>query len=171
MEAADGKAVELPPSADPSAPDAVPGGQGTGAEPAIGSPGEGLDRSVCVVLTSEATPERADALARALLEQRLVACVSVLPVRSHYRWQGAVETADEVKMLLKTEPKQLPDLHRALQALHGYQTPEWIVLGGSSRGDYGLWLGEQLGDGRAAGPASAQVGGHQVGKGGLGSGA
>jgi periplasmic divalent cation tolerance protein len=118
MEPADGKAAVHPPSAD---------------------------RSVCVVLTSEATPQRADALARALLEQRLVACVSVLPVRSHYRWQGAIETADEVKLLLKTGPEQLPDLHRALQALHGYQTPEWIVLAGSSRGDYGLWLGEQLG--------------------------
>ena len=103
-----------------------------------------MDRSVCVVLTSEATPERADALARALLEQRLVACVSMLPVRSHYRWQGAVETAEEVKLLLKTSPAQLNALHRALHALHGYQTPDWIVLGGSSGGDYGLWLEEQL---------------------------
>jgi len=103
-----------------------------------------MDRSVCVVLTSEATPERADALARALLEQRLVACVSMLPVRSHYRWQGAVETAEEVKLLLKTSPAQLNALHRALHALHGYQMPEWIVLGGSSGGDYGLWLEEQL---------------------------
>ena len=100
---------------------------------------------VCVVLTSEATPERADALARSLLEQRLVACVSVLPVRSHYRWQGALETADEVKLLLKTTPEQLSDLHQALHALHSYQIPEWIVLGGISRGDYGIWLGEQLG--------------------------
>lgn len=100
---------------------------------------------VSVVLTSESTPERADALARALLEKRLVACVSVMPVRSHYRWQGALETADEVKMLLKTTPEQLSNLHRTLHALHGYQTPEWIVLGGSSNGDYGLWLGEQLG--------------------------
>ena len=96
-------------------------------------------------MTSEATPERADALARALLEQRLVACVSVLPVRSHYRWEGAIETADEVKLLLKTTPEQLSDLHRALHAQHGYETPEWIVLGGRSRGDYGLWLEEQLG--------------------------
>ena len=145
MEPADGKAAASPLSAAPPALDGVPGFQATDAVPATGTPGDGLDRPVCVVLTSEATPERADALARALLEQRLVACVSVLPVRSHYRWQGAVETADEVKLLLKTEPEQLPALHRALHALHGYQTPEWIVLTGSSRGDYGLWLGDQLG--------------------------
>ena len=145
MEPADATAAVYPSPADPPASVGLPGFQLTAAEPAIGSPGGGPDRMVCVVLTSEATPERADALARALLEQRLVACVSVLPVRSHYRWQGALETADEVKLLLKTTPEQLSNLHRALHALHGYQTPEWIVLGGSSRGDYGLWLGEQLG--------------------------
>jgi len=98
-----------------------------------------------VVLTSEATSERAEALARSLLEQRLVACVSLLPVRSLYRWQGAIETAEEVKLLLKTTPEQLEALHEALHDLHGYQTPEWIEWGGSSRGDYALWLGEQLG--------------------------
>jgi periplasmic divalent cation tolerance protein len=145
MEPADVTAVAHPSPADPPASDGVLGFQVTAAEPAIGSPGGGPDRMVCVVLTSEATLERADAMARALLEQRLVACVSVLPVRSHYRGQGALETADEVKLLLKTTPEQLSDLHRALHALHSYQTPEWIVLGGSSRGDYGLWLGEQLG--------------------------
>ena len=145
MEPADGTAAAYPSPSDPPGFVGVSGFNVTAVKPAIGSSGGGPDRMVCVVLTSEATPERADALARALLEQRLVACVSVLPVRSHYRWQGALETADEVKLLLKTTPEQLSDLHRALHALHSYQTPEWIVLGGSSRGDYGLWLGEQLG--------------------------
>jgi len=110
-----------------------------------GRPPLGGERSICVVLTSEATSERAEALARSLLEQRLVACVSLLPVRSLYRWQGAIETAEEVKLLLKTTPEQLEALHEALHDLHGYQTPEWIEWGGSSRGDYALWLGEQLG--------------------------
>jgi len=145
MEPADATAAAHPSPVDPPVSEGLPGFQVTAAELAIGSPGGGSDRMVCVVLTSEATPERADALARALLEQRLVACVSVLPVRSHYRWQGALETVDEVKLLLKTTPEQLSDLHRALHALHGYQTPEWIVLGGSSCADYGLWLEEQLG--------------------------
>ena len=145
MEPADGTAAAYPSPSDHPGFVGVPGFNVTAFEPAIGSPGGGPDRMVCVVLTSEATLERADALARALVEQRLVACVSVLPVRSHYRWQGALETADEVKLLLKTTPEQLSDLHQALHALHGYQIPEWIVLGGISRGDYGIWLGEQLG--------------------------
>ena len=99
---------------------------------------------LCVVLSSESSPERAEALARALLEQRLVACVSLLPVRSLYRWQGNLETADEVKLLLKTSPELLEPLHQALHALHSYQTPEWILLSGSTWGDYGAWLAAQL---------------------------
>ena len=144
MDAEDRTPAANPQSAESPGSAGLPGFL-TGVESVIGSQGHESDRSVCVVMTSEASSERADALARALLEQRLVACVSVLPVRSHYRWQGALETADEVKLLLKTTPELLSDLHRALLALHGYQTPEWIVLAGSSRGDYGFWLGEQLG--------------------------
>ncbi len=104
MEPVDATAAAHPSPVDPPVFEGLAGFQVTAAEPAIGSPGDGSDRMVCVVLTSEATPERADALARALLEQRLVACVSVLPVRSHYRWQGALETADEVKLLLQDHP-------------------------------------------------------------------
>jgi len=103
------------------------------------------DRSICLVLTSEASPEGAQALARSLLERQLVACVSLLPVRSLYLWQGKMESAQEVKLLLKTRPHQLEELHRVLLELHSYQTPEWIVLSGHTQGAYGTWLVELLG--------------------------
>ena len=97
-----------------------------------------------MVLTAEADSERAEALARVLLERRLVACVSLLPVRSLYRWQGSLEAGEEVKLLLKTTPCQLEGLRQAVLERHSYQIPEWIVLSGSSTGAYGLWLAEQL---------------------------
>lgn len=97
-----------------------------------------------MVLTAEADPERAEALARDLLERRLVACVSLLPVRSLYWWQGRLEAGEEVKLLLKTTPAQLEALREAVLEKHSYQIPEWIVLNGSSEGAYGLWLAEQL---------------------------
>ena len=102
------------------------------------------DTAIVVVLTSEAGEMEAKALALQLLERRLVACVSLLPVRSLYHWQGRLEEAEEVKLLLKTAPALLAALHAALLELHSYETPEWIVLEGSSRGGYGEWLGEQL---------------------------
>jgi len=111
---------------------------------AVSAQGTPEPMELAVVLSSEASQERAEALARHLLEQRLVACVSLLPVRSLYHWQGALECGDEVKLLLKTSPALLPPLRQALLALHSYATPEWIVLQGSSEGAYSAWLSSVL---------------------------
>ncbi len=85
--------------------------------------------SARIVLTTVSSPEEADQLARALVEERLAACATLLPaVQSIYRWQGAVETATETLLLLKTAADQLPALEVRLHALHSYQTPEFLVL-------------------------------------------
>ena len=97
-----------------------------------------------LVLTTEASLERARALAVALLERRLVACVSLLPVQSHYRWQGAITCSDEVQLLLKTSPERLDALRQALLELHSYDTPEWIQWHAATAGAYGQWLVESL---------------------------
>jgi periplasmic divalent cation tolerance protein len=96
------------------------------------------------VLTTEADQERAEQLALALLERGLVACASLHPVVSLYRWQGRLERAEEVQLLLKTSPEHLEALHAALGELHGYDTPEWIHWRADSEGAYGRWLNEQL---------------------------
>jgi len=97
-----------------------------------------------LVLTTEADRERAEALALALLERGLVACASLHPVVSLYRWQGRLERAEEVQLLLKTTPDQLEGLRRTLGELHSYDTPEWIHWRASSEGPYGRWLLEQM---------------------------
>jgi periplasmic divalent cation tolerance protein len=96
------------------------------------------------VLTTEADRERAEALARELLERGLVACASLHPVVSLYRWQGRLERNEEVQLLLKTTPGQLAALGRALGELHSYDSPEWIHWPAASDGPYGRWLLEQL---------------------------
>ncbi|MEA5415666.1 divalent-cation tolerance protein CutA [Synechococcus sp. BA-132 BA5] len=97
-----------------------------------------------LVLTTEADRERAEALALALLERGLVACVSLHPVLSLYRWQGRLERSEEVQLLLKTRPEKLEELRRVLGERHSYDTPEWIHWRASSEGPYGRWLLEQL---------------------------
>ena len=99
---------------------------------------------VSLVLTTEANRERAETLALALLERGLVACASLHPVVSLYRWQGQLERNEEVQLLLKTIPGNLEALRRALGELHSYQTPEWIHWTAGSEGPYGLWLLQQL---------------------------
>ena len=100
-----------------------------------------------LVLTTEASPERARALAAELLERRLVACASLLPVQSHYRWQGQITSCEEVQLLLKTSSERLEALREALLALHSYDTPEWIHWSAVSAGAYGQWLVESLSPG------------------------
>jgi len=82
-----------------------------------------------VVLTTVANPDDAARIGRALVEERLAACASLIPgVESIYRWQGKVETAAETLLLLKTDPDQLEALEARLLELHSYQTPEFLVL-------------------------------------------
>jgi periplasmic divalent cation tolerance protein len=105
------------------------------------------DRRLALVLTSEGGQERAEALARQLLERRLVACATLLPGCSLYLWQGRIDQEEEVLLLLKTEPGRLAALHAALLELHSYETPEWIHWSAASGGGYGAWLAEQLSPG------------------------
>jgi periplasmic divalent cation tolerance protein len=82
-----------------------------------------------IVLTTVANAEEASRLGRALVEERLSACATLIPaVESIYRWQGEVETASETLLLLKTGPDQLAALEVRLRELHNYQTPEFLVL-------------------------------------------
>jgi len=64
-----------------------------------------------------------------LVEQKLAACVNILsPCESVYRWQGKVETAQEVPLLIKTVRRQYEALCSSILAMHPYEVPEIIVL-------------------------------------------
>lgn len=108
----------------------------------------GTDRpmDLILVLTTEADLERAERLARELLSRRLVACVSLQPLHSLYRWHGELEKAEEVQLLLKTSPAQFEALERAVMDLHSYDTPEWIHWRASAAEPYGRWLAASVGE-------------------------
>jgi periplasmic divalent cation tolerance protein len=99
-----------------------------------------------IVLTTAASPEEANRLARILVEERLAACVTLIPgVQSIYRWEGQIQASAEMMLLLKTGPNQLEALEARLHELHSYQTPEFLVLpveSGSS--SYLEWLNSNL---------------------------
>ena len=68
-------------------------------------------------------------IATALVEERLAACVNLLPgLQSIYRWQGQVESADEVLLLIKTTTEAYPALQERLLALHPYELPELLAV-------------------------------------------
>jgi periplasmic divalent cation tolerance protein len=82
-----------------------------------------------LVLTNCPDEESANAIALALVEERLAACVSILPrVQSIYRWQGAVESATEVPLFIKSTATNYPALEAAIRDRHPYKVPEIIAL-------------------------------------------
>ena len=73
--------------------------------------------------------ERADELARTLVDERLAACVTVsAPMMSTYRWNGRLEVAAECQLLIKTTATRLPELEARVAHLHPYEVPEFIVV-------------------------------------------
>ncbi len=82
-----------------------------------------------VVLSTCATGDEAETLARLLLDRRLAACVSVIPaVRSFYHWKGAIESASECLLLIKTSRTLFADLCETLREAHSYEVPEAVAV-------------------------------------------
>ncbi len=85
--------------------------------------------TVVAVLTNLPDSESAFNLARRLVELRLAACVNVLaPATSFYRWEGRIEQAGEVPLVMKTTAERYPELERFLREAHPYDLPEIIAL-------------------------------------------
>jgi periplasmic divalent cation tolerance protein len=99
-----------------------------------------------VVLTTLGADADAVALARVLVDERLAACVNVLPVMtSVYRWQGRVEQEREQQVVIKTSMERVGALEARLRVLHPHELPEFLVIpvtGGSEA--YLGWVGESV---------------------------
>jgi periplasmic divalent cation tolerance protein len=99
-----------------------------------------------IVLTTTGSEDEARKIARHLVENRLAACVNLIPrVESIYRWQGKVESATEWLLLIKTTVDRFPEVRDAIGELHSYEVPECVVLpieDGSET--YLQWLGEAV---------------------------
>lgn len=75
-----------------------------------------------------ASAEEAERIGRIVVEERLAACINILGAcRSIYRWQGAVETAEEVPAILKTAAHQADSLISRIASLHSYEVPAITV--------------------------------------------
>lgn len=98
------------------------------------------------VLLSTAPVGEADRIARALVEERLAACVNVSKVRSYFSWEGELSQDDEDLMVIKTEQRMVEPLKKRIKELHSYQVPEIIVLP-VKEGDeaYLRWISDSVG--------------------------
>ncbi len=82
-----------------------------------------------LVLSTIDTHQEAERIAHYLVEERLAACVNILPkITSIYRWKGALERATEHLMIMKTAEDRLSSLTHRIKELHPYEVPEVIAL-------------------------------------------
>ncbi len=102
-------------------------------------------QQILLVMTNLPDTHSAQQLAQQLVESRLAACVNCMPgVRSVYRWQGAVEQADEVALIIKTTPARYAELEAAIKAAHPYEVPEIIAIPVSAGWPaYADWIGQE----------------------------
>jgi periplasmic divalent cation tolerance protein len=102
-----------------------------------------VDVRICLITAPDA--ETAQRIARTLVEERLAACVNVVPgVRSIYRWEGALHEDAELLLVAKTTRDRLAALAERLAVIHPYALPELVALtpsGGSER--YLAWVREE----------------------------
>ena len=82
-----------------------------------------------IVLCTAGSEEEARKIARHLVEQRLAACVNIVPqIESIYRWLEKLESAREWLLLIKTTVEKFPDVRDAIRELHSYELPECISI-------------------------------------------
>ena len=106
-----------------------------------------MSKETMIVLTTCGNDEDAGALARALVERRLAACVNaVSKVASTYRWKGEVQHDQETLLIIKTSAERFEALREALVALHPYELPEVVALPiVAGHAPYLEWIGSGTG--------------------------
>ncbi len=104
-----------------------------------------MSRHFSVFITAP-NEEEAGKIAKILVEERLCACVNIIPgIRSIYRWQGKVFDENEVMMIAKTSSAMAPVLVKRVKELHSYEVPEIICLPISTgSGDYLDWIDDSV---------------------------
>jgi periplasmic divalent cation tolerance protein len=98
------------------------------------------------VITTTGTKADAGKIARALLEERLAACVQIVgPITSSYWWDGEIEQAEEWLCLIKSSADRFEQLEQAIRAVHPYDVPEILAVPvAAGNADYLAWLREEL---------------------------
>ncbi len=97
------------------------------------------------VLTTTESRDLAETIGRALVDQRLAACVQIVgPVTSIYRWQGKINTAQEWQCWAKTRRELYDRIEETIRRLHTYQVPEILAIAvAAGNTDYLAWLADE----------------------------
>jgi periplasmic divalent cation tolerance protein len=99
-----------------------------------------------IVLSTAGSADEAHKIANHLVEQRLAACVNIVPrIESIYRWQGKVESSEEWLLLIKTTTEKFAQVRDAIRQLHSYEVPECVAISvDDGSAEYLEWIGDSV---------------------------
>lgn len=102
--------------------------------------------TIAIVLSTTSTLDEAKSLAQLLIRERLAACVQIDgPIISTYRWQDAIETAEEFRLVIKTTISRWPALQERLATEHSYDEPQIVLINvRDSATGYQSWVADQV---------------------------
>ncbi|WP_305418133.1 divalent-cation tolerance protein CutA [Photobacterium leiognathi] len=103
-----------------------------------------MTEQYCVVMTTFANPSVGKTIIDELINQRLAACVQVMPIQSYYHWQGEVNCDQEHQVMIKTKAALFEQVKAAILQFHDYDTPGIIQLPiTNGLGDYLAWIDKE----------------------------
>ena len=99
-----------------------------------------------IILTTAGSDAEARKIAQTLVERRLAACVNIVgPIHSVYRWKGAVESAAEHLLIIKTTAAAFARVRDAIRELHSYELPECVMVAiADGDQEYLSWIGDSI---------------------------
>lgn len=97
---------------------------------------------VKIILTTVPSRDSASHIAKALVEKKIAACVSIIPqIKSVFRWDGKVQEEEELLLLIKTTEERYQQLEEEIRSLHPYTCPEILALATTAGfADYCAWV-------------------------------
>ena len=98
-----------------------------------------------LILTTTDKKTVAQKITKALLDQKLIACASILPMESSYWWKGKIVNAKEFQLILKTKAENFNKIEKVIKKLHTYDLPEIISIDIQKAGkDYIKWIDSEI---------------------------
>ena len=98
----------------------------------------------CTVITTTDSVENAERITKALLEEKLAACVQASEITSSYSWKGQIVTDKEIRLDIKTKVSLFASLKERIEALHTYEVPEILMFRvDDAKFDYLRWIDEE----------------------------
>lgn len=98
----------------------------------------------CIVITTVDDAKTAAGITQSLLEKKLAACIQQTRIKSHYRWKGAIEEAEEIRLEIKTRSDLFEEIEKTILSLHSYDLPEIIMIPvNKGHAAYLAWVSEE----------------------------